>query len=147
MKTLLPGLLFIGVLGALARLLSESSGTRRILRLCTVLFLAASVCTGVLRQPDFRTEHAALPADYAAEAVLQTARQAIEQTARQVLDAQGLTQAQIRVEMTVRDGEAHTESFLLCGVPPQSAREIEDEIFARTGERPVTVPAAAAPPG
>ncbi len=144
-KSMLPGLLFAGVLGALARLLSPQSETRRILRLCTTLFLAVSLCAGAAMPRealfDFGTT---LPQDYARTAVLDTARQAVERTAREVLDAHGLPDAQISVTMTVRDGEVHTQTFTLFGVPPESAQEIEDEIFARTGERPDTAAGTAA---
>lgn len=146
-KSMLPGLVFAGVLGALARLLSPQSGTRRILRLCTTLFLAASLCAGAAFPRDHLFDFGTtLPQDYARTAVLDAARQAIEQTAREVLDAHGLTEAQISVTMTVRGGEAHTQTFTLFGVPPESAQEIKDEIFARTGERPDTAAGTAAQP-
>lgn len=138
-KGLLPGLLFAAMLGALARLLSPESGTRRILRLVTTLFLVTSVLAAVTVQGNRLTlASSTLPQDYAEKAVLDAAKQAIEQTARQALDAHGLADAQIVVTMTVRDGEAHTDTFTLFGVPPESAQEIRDEIFARTGERPDT---------
>ncbi len=144
---LFQGLLIAGALGALARLLSPEEGTRKILRLCTALFLVVTLGAGFRDvSMELETQPANDVQDTAAEAVLRTAQQAVEQQARRVLDAHGLYKAQVRVQMTVRDGEVHTQSFVLYGVPPESAQEIQDEIFANTGERPLTSARAAPQP-
>ena len=140
---LLFGLCFAAALGAVIRLLAPGGSSARLLRLCTALFVLLSAVRPVgewLRA--LPTGTAAQSAYTAADAVLDAARQAIEQTARQTLDAHGYPQAQIRVEMQVRDGEAHAAVFRIAGVPEREAQEIEDEIFALTGERPVVESAA-----
>ena len=147
MRELLTGLLFAAALGAIARLASTSENTRRVLRICTALFLITALGAGTVHlDRDLWRVDDVRPMQNAADAVLQTAAQAVEQTARQVLDAHGLPQAQIRVVMGVRGGEAHAETFLLFGVPPESAEEIRNEIFTLTGERPVTTAGKAAQP-
>lgn len=137
-SALLFGLCFAAALGGIVRLLSPDGGTKRLVRLCTALF----VLTTALRPAQQFLR--ALPetqmrdnAETAAEAVLENARLAIERCARRTLDAHGCPAAQIRLEMCVRDGEAHAAVFIITGVGAENAREIADEIFALTGERPV----------
>lgn len=135
---LLFGLCFAAALGAVIRLLSPGGSTARLLRLCTALFVLASVVRPAgeilqkLSQPS-----AAQSMQTAADAVLETARQAIEQTAYRTLNAHGQTDALVQVQMQIRDGEAHTAVFRITGVREQEAQEIEDELYALTGERPV----------
>lgn len=144
---LLFGLCFAAALGGIVRLLSPQGSTKRLVRLCTALF----VLTTVLR-PAQQFLHA-LPdarfrdnAEAAADAVRENARLAIEQTARRILDAHGFLTAQIETQTVVRDGEVHAGTFIISGVPAEQAQEIADEIFALTGERPVmeTAPSEAA---
>lgn len=142
-SSLLLGLCFAAVLGAIVRLLSPGGSTARLMRLCTALFVLVSVARPVGKLlHDLPAPAAAQSVQTAAEAVLETARNAIEQTARQTLDAHGCAQAQIQVKMQVKDGQAHAEVFRVTGVPPAQKQEIEDELFALTGERPVVESAA-----
>lgn len=135
---LLFGLCFAAALGGIIRLLSPDGGTKRLVRLCTALF----VLTTALRpaQQIFRSipaERIQDNATAAADAVRENARLALVGVVRRTLDAHGYTAAQIRAEMLVRDGEVHTGTFTISGVPAEKAQEIADEIFALTGERPV----------
>lgn len=135
---LLFGLCFAAVLGGVVRLLSPGSGTARLLRLCTALFVLTTVLrpAGKLLQslptPDVREN-----AQSAAQAVQENARTAIEQTARRVLDAHALPQAGIYVQTQIADGEIRAAEFRITGVPAEQAQEIANEIYALTGETPV----------
>lgn len=137
-SSLLFGLCFAAALGGIVRLLSPDGSTKRLVRLCTALF----VLTTVLRPAQQLLQ--ALPqtqvrqnAEAAAEAVLENARQALVRLTRSTLDAHGFVQAQIEAEMVVRDGEAHAGTFIVTGVPAENAQEMADEVYALTGERPV----------
>lgn len=137
-SSLLFGLCFAAALGGIVRLLSPDGSTKRLVRLCTALF----VLTTVLRPAQQLLQ--ALPqtqvrqnTEAAAEAVLENARQALVRLTRSTLDAHGFVQAQIEAEMVVRDGEAHAGTFIVTGVPAENAQEMADEIYALTGERPV----------
>ena len=135
---LLFGVCFAAALGGVVRLLSPDGSTKRLVRLCTALFVLTTAL-----QPAQRLLRS-LPgtslqdnAAAASDAVRGNARQAIMQTARRTLDAHGLAQAQVEVTTTVRDGEVHAETFIISGVPAEQAQEIADEIVALTGEMPV----------
>ncbi len=135
---LLFGLCFAAALGGIVRILSPDGGTKRLVRLCTALFVLTTAlrpAQQLLRAlPDTRIQQ---NAEAAAEAVRENARQAIVRCARKTLDAHGFPAAQIEADMIVRDGEVHAGIFVICGVPAEKAQEIADEIFALTGERPV----------
>jgi hypothetical protein len=146
-SALLFGVCFAAALGGVVRLLSPEGSTKRLVRLCTALF----VLTTALRPVQTLLQslpgtHLQQNADAAAEAVRENAREAIVRCAQRTLDAHGCTAAQIEVRTTVRDGEVHAGVFVVSGVPEEKAQEIADEIFALTGERPVveTVPRKAA---
>ena len=146
-SALLFGVCFAAALGGIVRLLSPEGSTKRLVRLCTALF----VLTTALRPAQTLLQslpgtHLRPNAEAAAEAVRENAREAIVRCARRTLDAHGYTAAQIEVRTTVRDGEVHADVFVVSGVPEEKAQEIADEIFALTGERPVveTVPRKAA---
>jgi hypothetical protein len=135
---LLFGICFAAALGGIVRLLTPDGGTKRLVRLCTALFVLTTALRPVqeilrvLPETQFRQN-----VEAAAEAVRENARQAIVRCARRTLDAHGCTQAQIEAETVVRDGEVTVDRFVVSGVPAEMAQEIADEIFALTGERPV----------
>lgn len=136
-SALLFGICFAAALGGIVRLLSPDGSTKRLVKLCTALF----VLTTALRpaQEIMRSlpqAHVRQNAETAAEAVLENARQALVRMTRRMLDAHGYTQAQIETQMIVRDGEVHAGTFTITGVPADKAQEIADEIFALTGEQP-----------
>lgn len=135
---LLFGICFAAALGGIVRLLSPDGSTKRLVRLCTALFVLTTALrpvqeiVRVLPETPFRQN-----AEAAAEAVQENARQAIIRCARATLDAHGCTAAQIEVQTAVQDGEVHAAVFVISGVPAETAQEIADEIFTLTGERPV----------
>lgn len=135
---LLFGICFASVLGGIVWLLSPDGSTKRLVRLCTALFVLTTALHPVreivraLPETSFRQN-----AEAAAEAVRENARQAIVRCARETLDAHGCTQARIEVQTVVRDGEVHAALFVISGVRAETAQEIADEIFTLTGERPV----------
>jgi predicted esterase len=137
-SALLFGLCFAAALGGIVRLLSPDGSTKRLVRLCTALFVLttalrpAQQLLRTLPEADVREN-----AEAAADAVRENARQAILGVTRRILDAHGFGQAQIQVDTLVRDGEVHAGAFIVSGVPAEQAQEIADEIFALTGERPV----------
>ena len=135
---LLFGLCFAAALGGIVRLLSPDGSTKRLVRLCTALFVLTTAlrpAQQLLRAlPDNRLRENAVTA---AGAVLENAREAIVRMARRTLDTHGFEAAQIEVRTIVRDGEVHAGTFIISGVPAEKAQEIADEIFALTGERPV----------
>ena len=137
-SALLFGVSFAAALGGIVRLLSPDGSTKRLVTLCTALF----VLTTALRPAQelmraLPETYARQNAEAAAEAVQENARQAIIRNARSVLDAHGYAVAQIEVQTIVREGEVHAGTFIITGVPAEQAQEIADEIFACTGERPV----------
>ena len=144
---LLFGLCFAATLGGIVRLLSPQGSTKRLVRLCTALFVLTTAlrpAQQLLRAlPDARFRD---NAEAAADAVRENARLAIDQKARRIMDAHGFLTAQIETQTVVRDGEVHAGTFIISGVPAEQAQEIADEIFALTGERPVmeTAPSEAA---
>lgn len=135
---LLFGVCFAAALGGIVRLLSPDGGSKRLVRLCTALFVLTTAlrpAQQLLQQ--LPESHIRQNAEAAAEAVRENARQAILRCARRILDAHGCTTSQIEVQTVVRDGEVHADVFVVRGVRAEKAQEIEDEIFALTGERPV----------
>ena len=135
---LLFGICFAAALGGIVRLLSPDGSTKRLVRLCTALFVLTTALHPVrelmhaLPETTFRQNAGA-----AADAVRENTRQALIRTARRTLDAHGCTAAQIEAQTVVLDGEVHADAFIISGVPAESAQEIADEIFTLTGERPV----------
>ena len=135
---LLFGLCFAAALGGIVRLLSPNGSTKRLIRLCTALFVLTTALRPARQLLQLLPEtHMQQNAEAAAEAVRENARLAIVRTARRTLDAHGFETAQIHVETVVRDGEVHAGAFVITGVGAEKAQEIADEIYALTGERPV----------
>ena len=135
---LLFGICFAAALGGIVRLLAPDGSTKRLVRLCTALFVLTTAlhpAQQILRSlPGKQVQE---NAEAAADAVRENTRLAIVGIARRTLDAHGFTAAQVEVQTIVRDGEVHTGTFIIRGVPAEKAQEIADEIFALTGERPV----------
>ena len=134
---ILLGVCFAGALGGIVHLLSPGGSTDRLLRFAVALFVlaAAAVPLRAVRTA-FSASSVQVQKDTAVDAVLHNVEEAIEQTARTVLDARGCTDASISVSAEVKDGEVHTASFIIAGVPQEQSQEIADEIYRLTGEMP-----------